>query len=51
MFYIDKEVYFDKYCYKCKHSDKKENEEPCDDCLEEPFMVNSHKPSKFEEKE
>jgi len=48
---IYKEVYFDKYCDKCKHVEVKEFEEPCHDCLNEPMNVNSHKPVKFEEKE
>lgn len=46
-----KEVYFDKYCDKCKHQEVAEHEEPCHDCLKEPVNVNSHKPVKFEEKE
>ena len=45
-----KEVYFHNYCKKCKHWDKKESEEPCDECLEEPLNLESHKPIKFEEK-
>lgn len=51
MFYRDKEVYFDKYCPKCKHSEKKEYEEPCDECLELPVMQDSHKPINYEEEE
>ena len=45
-----KEVYFDQYCSKCKHSDVKETEDPCFDCLAEPMNQNSHKPVKWEEK-
>lgn len=45
-----KEVYFDKYCKTCKHKDLKEEEFPCDICLEEPTNLNSHKPVKWEEK-
>lgn len=43
-------VQFDKYCKKCKHYEKDENEEPCDECLSHPTNVWSHKPMKFEEK-
>lgn len=39
-----KEVYFGKYCKTCKHSKKKNNEEPCDECLDNPVNVDSHKP-------
>ena len=39
-----KEVYFDKYCKTCKYSDKKEDEDPCYDCLAEPVRLYSHKP-------
>lgn len=45
-----KEVYFDKYCSKCVACDKKEDEEPCCDCLEEPVNLYSHKPVKFKSK-
>lgn len=44
-----KEVYFDKYCKTCKHEKKDEYEEPCDDCLEEPVNLYSHKPVRWEE--
>lgn len=39
-----KEVYFHEYCKTCAYKDNKEDEEPCDDCLEEPVNVYSHKP-------
>lgn len=45
-----KEVYFDKYCKQCEHKAKKENEAPCDECLEEPANLYSHKPTKYKEK-
>lgn len=44
-----KEVYFHTYCEKCKHFPKTEDEEPCCECLEEPYNLYSHKPVKFEE--
>lgn len=48
---IDKEVYFDKYCPKCKHEKCPEWEDPCDICLENPSNEWSHKPVYFEEKD
>lgn len=43
-------VDFDKYCKTCEHRDKKESEDPCWDCLNEPVNSESHKPVKWEEK-
>lgn len=42
----EKEVYFDKYCKTCEHRDKRETEEPCDECLKHPVNLGSHKPVK-----
>ena len=36
-------VYFGKYCKSCKHEKLEENEPPCDECLEHPVNLNSHK--------
>ena len=46
---IYEEVYFDKYCKTCKHVKLKDNETPCDECLEEPVNLYSHKPVRWEE--
>ena len=46
---IYKEVKFDPHCKKCKHCNKKEDEEPCDACLNNPVNLYSHKPINFEE--
>lgn len=46
-----KEVYYDPYCGKCKHKKKKEEEEPCAECLNHPVNEFSHRPVKFEENE
>lgn len=46
-----KEVYFYKYCKTCQYRDNKEDEEPCDECLNEPSNTYSHKPVYFKEKE
>lgn len=48
---VDKEVYFHKYCPKCKHEKCPEWEDPCDICLENPSNEWSHKPVYFEEKD
>ena len=37
-------VRFDKYCKTCKHEKLEENEPPCDECLEHPVNLHSHKP-------
>lgn len=46
-----KEVYFDQYCKTCKHLSKKEEEEPCAECLNEPVNLYSHKPVNWEANE
>ena len=46
-----KEVYFDQYCKTCKNEKLAETDDPCDDCLNEPMNVNSHKATMCEEKE
>lgn len=46
----EKIVAFDIWCPKCKHRDKKENQQPCDDCLAEPVNVDSHKPVNWEKR-
>lgn len=46
-----KEVYFDEYCSKCEYKDVSESDVngKCWDCLEQPTMVDSHKPLYFKE--
>lgn len=46
-----KEVYFDKYCKTCQYEKTKETDDPCYDCLNEPGNVDSHKPTRWEEKD
>lgn len=41
-------VEFEKWCNKCVHYEKNENEEPCDDCLEHSTNEDSRKPVKFQ---
>ena len=33
MEYPDKEIWYDEYCRKCKHTKLEEDDEPCCDCL------------------
>ena len=46
-----KEVFFDVYCKECKHWSKPESVDPCCECLDNPAMVDSHKPMHFERKD
>lgn len=49
----DKLVEFDKYCPTCKYKDVDESvpkETKCDECLETPARLNSHKPLNYKEK-
>lgn len=46
-----KEVCFDKYCKTCKYFEKKDVEDPCDECLGEPMNLYSHKPVNYKEEE
>lgn len=48
--YENKEVRFDIYCETCEHKDKKDHEDPCNECLDNPANLHSHKPVKYEEK-
>ena len=42
-------VDFNKYCETCKHKGVAEPEDPCNECLENPMNLFSHKPIKWEE--
>lgn len=44
-----KEVNFYEWCERCKWSDLDETEEPCRDCLELPWNIDSHKPHFYKE--
>ena len=46
----EQEVYFGDYCEKCKHFKKREIEEPCAECLDNPVNISTHKPVKYENK-
>ena len=42
-------VMFSKYCSNCKYLDKKQHEEPCNECLDNPVNLHSEKPVKYVE--
>ena len=46
----DKEVYFNQYCKTCKHKDVEDVKDPCNECLDNPVNLGSHKPVNWEEK-
>lgn len=46
---IYKEVYF-TFCKTCKFEENGEDEEPCDECLQNPVNLYSHKPVNWKEK-
>ena len=39
-----REVDFEKHCKTCEHRDLKENENPCDECLENFSNTDTDKP-------
>ena len=43
-------VRYDIWCQKCTHKNTKENDEPCDECLDNPVSENTERPIKFKEK-
>ena len=49
MEYVNKEVYFNEYCHKCKFKGTPETEDPCNECLTEPVNEYSHKPVRFKD--
>ena len=44
-------VHFHEYCRKCAYKDRKEDEDPCYECVEDPVAPYSHKPRRYKEKE
>ena len=45
-----KEVYFDQYCKDCAHKALKDTDEPCNECLDNPINLYSHKPVNWVDK-
>ena len=48
---VYKEVEFYHFCPKCKYEKLSETKDPCNECLESFFNIETMKPVKFEEKE
>ena len=46
-----KEVHFYEYCEKCEYNKLQDWEEPCNECLDNPTNLYSHKPVNFKSKE
>lgn len=44
------EVDFKKYCKTCKHKELGEKFDPCNECLDYGYNLNSHKPVMWKEK-
>ena len=44
-----KEVRFDIWCQKCRHRNKNEAQDPCNECLEVGMREGSEKPENWEE--
>ena len=42
-----KEAWFWMYCKHCKNSGIKDDEDPCDECLGQPYNEDSHKPVNY----
>lgn len=49
--YPFKEVYFDKYCRTCEYEKTKDVDDPCNECLDNPYHLYSHKPVNYKEKQ
>lgn len=47
----EKFVEFDRYCAKCRYKDKRQDADPCNECLLYPTNTNSRKPVRFEQEE
>lgn len=45
--YDYKEVYFNEYCKTCEHWKVKDTENPCNECLDNPINLHSHKPVNY----
>lgn len=45
----EKIVFYDEYCSKCKYYNASEASDVCNECLNNPVNVDSHKPINYEE--
>jgi len=42
-----KEVYYCDYCKTCSHKNEPEDSDTCNDCLNQPYNIDSHKPINY----
>lgn len=50
MEYVYKEVFFDKYCKTCEYKELSEEDEKCNECLNNPVNLYSHRPVNWKKK-
>ena len=43
-------VHYNDYCPTCEHYSEEESSDACNECLNNPVNVNSHKPVNYKEK-
>ena len=46
-----KEVHFWFWCPTCKHFEKNQGDDPCNECLAVPMNIDSTKPIRWDEKD
>ena len=44
-------VRFDEWCKKCQHSETKDTDDPCNECLCDPVNTNDRQPTYYKPKE
>ena len=44
-------VEFEQYCKTCQHEEKAGVDDPCNECLDRPINLHSHKPVNWKPKE
>lgn len=49
MEFLEKEVRFDEFCFRCQFKDIDEGENPCNECLHHPVNLHSRIPTEFKE--
>ena len=50
---MEKIVKYDQWCHKCEYYKANPSDEgnPCEECLSQPYNIDSHQPTMFKEKE
>jgi len=49
----EKIVKYDQWCHKCEYykANPSDDDNPCEECLDNPVNIDSHQPTMFKEKE